>query len=315
MKNCLNHHFIIGLLIILSACNNQNVQVTYNNTPYVNEFEEEQPELTVFTYNNDTDTNFTTVGGTLIKLTKGQFIDKNGTNVRGLVTLKFREYHSISDMIYGKLSTVCDGKLLATDGMFYVNAQGESGDTLKLNTKKPLIIDFHLSNLDTAYYTFYNDKTTRNNFGWKRTGKIFIPEVWDTVSTESFLNKIRGVLNVVELGFINCDKFINTGNNGDIFATISCETDVPVACTIVMKNYKTMVTGNFNGETFTFKNIPLNEEAVLVCVGKAEGKYYLTIKDFKTSKGLKLTETMTVRTKEEAETELKKLNSIHPVNS
>jgi hypothetical protein len=314
MKYVLKSALFFLVINYLYSCSGEKKRSVSAPTPYENEFENQQPEILTFTFDSNTDTSFKTETGTQIKFTKNQFNNKDGLPAQGLIIFQFREYHKISEMVYGKLSTLSDGKIISTDGMFYLNAINQSGDTLTLNPLKPLEIAVHKNDKDSGYYTFYNDKRNKDNFNWKKGGKVFVPEVWDTVSVESFLNKVMNVLTVVELGFVNCDKFINNTNTCEITANINAEVDVPVFCTLVLKKYKSMVAGNFNGETFNFKNIPVDSDVVLVCIGKVDDKYYLVIKDIKASKGLKLNETLVVKTKEQAEDELKKLNTIHDIN-
>lgn len=296
------------------SCGNETKKNVSLPLPYENEFADVQPKLISFSFNSDRDTNFITDKGTKIKFSAGQFIGKDGKATAGSVNFQIREYHEVSEVLLGKLSTVSDGKLIATDGMFYLNAVGEKGDTLKLNPNKPVLIELPKNDKDSGYYVFYNDKINKSTFNWKKGGRVFVPEIWDTVSAESFESKVRNILSVVELGFVNCDKFIQNSNIGEIYATINSEDDIPVICTIVLKKYKSMVTGNFDGKAFTFKNIPLDEDAVLVCLGKVGEKYYLVQKEFKSVKDLKLNETLSPKTKEEAESELKKLNEIHRPN-
>lgn len=313
MKYILKSTLLFLVINYLYSCNGVKKRSVSAPTPYENEFENQQPKILTFTFDSNTDTSFKTETGTKIKFTKNQFNNKDGLPAQGLITFQFREYHKISEMVFGKLSTLSDGKIIATDGMFYLNAINQTGDTLTLNPLKPLEITTHKNDKDSGYYTFYNDKKIKDSFNWKKAGRVFVPEVWDTVSVESFLNKVMNVLTVVELGFVNCDKFINNSNNGEVITSINTNTDadVPAYCTIVLKKYKSMVAANFDGENFVFKNIPLNEEAVLVCVGKIENEYYLVVKEFITSNGLKLKETMIKKTKIDAENELKKLNNLH----
>lgn len=310
MKYSFNCILLILVSYAFCSCSKEKI-VSNNQTPYINDFSKEIPKTINFTLNTNVDTSFRTELGTKITLTKGQFVKKNGEVEIGKVNFQFREYHNISEMIFGKLSTKCDEKIIATDGMFYINALTQTGDTLFLNHQKPILIEFHKNDIDTGYYVFYDEKNNVESFNWIKGGRVFVPEIWDTVSEKSYLSKIVNVLSVIELGFINCDKFINEFNGTDITVEIGTDINVPAYCCIVLKKYKSMVAGYFDDSKFNFKNIPLNEDAILVCVGKLDEKYYLAMKEFKATKNKILKEQLILRTKEEVVAELSKLNKLH----
>lgn len=314
MENIIRKIFLLFVINYFVSCSGEKKVHLIAPTPYLNEFENDAPKILSHYVEADSDTVLETPSGAKITLTENQFTHVNGKKIEGNITVQVREYFSISEMLFGKLTTESDNRIIATDGMFYINAFDKKGDTLKLHPQKPILIELKKTEKDSGYYVFYDDKQNKNKFNWKKGNPVIVPEIWDTSSVKSYLSKIVNVLSVVELGFINCDKFIDNKDAAEITVTTNSDVEVPVFCTVVLKKYKSIVGGVFDGEKFSFKYLPFNEEAVLVCIGKVNEKYYLALKDFKITNGLKLNENLLPKSKIEAEQELRKLNNLHPTN-
>lgn len=74
--------------------------------------------------------------GTIITFPKECF-----GKVQGNVTIQLIECYSIQDMLLNGLTTITqDGEPLETDGMIYLNALSEQGDTLKIASNKKVIV-------------------------------------------------------------------------------------------------------------------------------------------------------------------------------
>lgn len=74
--------------------------------------------------------------GTVLFLPKGCFKNKNGKTVEENVRIELKEALSTSDMLLSNLTTIADGKLLASGGMIYLNATAD-GEELSINKEKP----------------------------------------------------------------------------------------------------------------------------------------------------------------------------------
>ncbi len=84
-----------------------------------------------FSINANINNNIVGKQGTVLYVPAGSIIQDNGTPVYGMINLQLKEYYSPADIIASKVSTLCDGKILETGGMFDVSAS-QNGKQLKV---------------------------------------------------------------------------------------------------------------------------------------------------------------------------------------
>jgi hypothetical protein len=175
--------------------------------------------------------------------------------VQGLVKIELIECYSIQEMILNGLSTqTTDGKLLESDGMIYLNALNEKGDTLEIMQGKVKVqmptkqrkeniqifegintssgITWDLTNEKLKIGEISNIIKQNQNNGPQievedpehnftiqpKTGQSQI--VIDKQIKNEFL--VNYVFNITEMGWINCDRYIE-GETQDLFVSVGKE--------------------------------------------------------------------------------------------
>ncbi|MDW5288038.1 hypothetical protein [Formosa sp. PL04] len=81
------------------------------------------------------------------------------------------------------------------------------------------------------------------------------------------------ILRTSKLGWINCDRFIRRTNIPFKLKIKNAGDDIRV--NMVFKSFKSIMPSHKTGDTFDFKNVPKNENVVLIAIKKDQGKLYL----------------------------------------
>ncbi len=89
------------------------------------------------------------------------------------------------------------------------------------------------------------------------------------------------ILRTSKLGWINCDRFVRTGNRIKYKLKIN-EAKGVTRVSMVFKSMNSVLSGRRSGKTFDFNLVPKNEDVVLIAIKKDEGKLYFDMVDAKT---------------------------------
>ena len=127
------------ILLIFNACSDQK-----NNSI---SFTPENPNYT-FLVENDKDTIIGGKGKVTFQISSNSFVKQNGSFYSGLVILKLTEAFSPLDMIENNLSTLSNGEILSSHGMFHLEAEDKDGQKLKINPTQPLSVSISTFTLD-----------------------------------------------------------------------------------------------------------------------------------------------------------------------
>lgn len=84
------------------------------------------------------------------------------------------------------------------------------------------------------------------------------------------------ILRASKLGWINCDRFINTQNNIR-YNVIMNDADGEIRLNMVFKSWRSVLSGRRSSKVFDFKMIPKNEKVLLIALKKYKGKMYLDV--------------------------------------
>ncbi len=118
----------------------------------------------------------------------------------------------------------------------------------------------------------------------------WVPGFGDEFSADYETDKI--VLTSSKLGWINCDRFLQT-----TWVDYTVQTDTSANVRVLMKKYKSFFINEYlNGDytttmrakgegKFIFRKIPANEEVLIVSTKKVNGKIMLAMENAKTSSG------------------------------
>ncbi|MES2432151.1 MAG: hypothetical protein V4556_14540 [Bacteroidota bacterium] len=97
--------------------------------------------------------------GTKISIPPMAFVDQNNSPVTGEVKIMLEEYYKYSDMVAANLTTMSDGKQLATGGMVYIKAmQNEKELQLKSFSQIALAMPTNKFDPEMQLFTSYNEE-------------------------------------------------------------------------------------------------------------------------------------------------------------
>lgn len=134
--------------------------------------------------------------------------------------------------------------------------------------------------------------------GWLAIGVNVIPPKY--ADNKSYLNKIREktvqnkgksinmlskmelnyyIFNSKQMGWINCDKFLNDPNP-KVNIVVSVADPVDDMLKFVFKDYKSFIAGRFENGAYYFDNIPKDKEITLMVLRYRKGKALVGFKEF-----------------------------------
>ncbi len=145
------------------------IALNFNDVLSINKFKEKS---TVYNFDNQLEKHLTYKSGTKVIIPENSFIDENGKDVQGEITIKYQEFRKPIDFILAGITMDIDdnGKnsFFNSGGMFKITAL-KNGKEIFLKKDKNIQVDFNLvgtiSNLN-----FYGLDTISNK--WKELAKI-----------------------------------------------------------------------------------------------------------------------------------------------
>jgi hypothetical protein len=93
---------------------------------------------------------------------------EDGASVNGKIEVNIIELTSGNDMFKSNAATVCDGRLLASGGSYFVGMESD-GKKLRIKKGKALLVDFPV-HTNSEMELFYGERNDENNMNWKRAG-------------------------------------------------------------------------------------------------------------------------------------------------
>lgn len=94
------------------------------------------------------------------------FVDENDIQVSGKITIELREVNTIKDFIKGGITTLSDGRVLASDGCYYLNAK-QNGKNLKLKDMYSVYASLPRTKNSEGMQFFKGDRKSTLNINWK----------------------------------------------------------------------------------------------------------------------------------------------------
>ncbi len=95
-----------------------------------------------------------------IKIPKNSFVDKNGKNIVGDVTIEYREFHDIGDVIISGIPMLYDSaeikRNFETAGMFDIKGS-QNGEPVFINTNKKVEVNLASHTDETKFNQYYLD--------------------------------------------------------------------------------------------------------------------------------------------------------------
>lgn len=155
-----------------------------------------------------------------------------------------------------------------------------------------------------------NNKTDETIAEYNKKFKANFEEKYNSNTIEdASINEINYYyFTTSNLGFINCDRFIQTDPSSLINYSVDLENESEAVINIVFKKYKSVLQVKSSEKTATFKKIPKNMEVTVVVLKYYNDKPYWAIKETTTSTGIQTGLVFEPISMEKLKAEIKKLN-------
>lgn len=124
--------------------------------------------------------------GLIVVVPKDAFVNSNGKNISGVVEFQLIEALTIKEMVLYGLKTVSPDGLLASGGMFYLNAKID-GEKVEINPSKPLYIEVPSPKLEDKMMAFEGRITKEGDLSWEKPRPLKKPLVTLPVEELDFL--------------------------------------------------------------------------------------------------------------------------------
>lgn len=129
-----------------------------------------------------------------------------------------------------------------------------------------------------------------------------------TIQKASSGNIMYYVFNSTDLGWINCDRFLNI--NPKINFVVKLDKDIETV-KIIFDRYKSIMDVFPVNGNYTFKGVPSGEKITIVAIKRVDDKPYLSVKETQTSTKVEKELTFQPVTMETLKTEIKKLDKFN----
>jgi hypothetical protein len=243
----------------------------------------------IFEVNNSSQELMTTKNGNQISIRKVVLKTKDGGNVDYPYTVFYTEYLTPKDYILNNLTTLSDGKVLETAGVYQVKVI-KDGQELQLKpnqTYRLALFNAIVSDPDMRLFgqTFVNQDSTQLNWLLNDEPKSIFPIVNNQGGVPRETPKY--FVFPSSFGFINVDKFLDY--DGKVTSNVNFTSENPSIDKIWLYLFfrKTnSIMPVYIGKTFP---LPLNEivEVIAVSVTK-EGEFFSYFNEITISEGLEV---------------------------
>ncbi|MEI7596772.1 MAG: hypothetical protein WCK02_13560 [Bacteroidota bacterium] len=224
------------------------------------------------------------------------------------VQIELKEFYTMSDYLKSDLPTISNGEMIQTGGVIYLNATQESNSKqqVKINPDKGVDVDFTIGKADPDMQVFIKDTRSPNSMNWVLPPQTKI--IWEMTETtldtkgniisekkfnskaewEAHLKaeenekkqeierqearvKFQSKLNIVNLGFINCDKFFNEPM---IQYEIAIDAKIKADYYLVYKDVRGVMCAQIENNKAVFGSVPSNKQAILIAVAIIDKQAY-----------------------------------------
>jgi len=311
-----NYFTVILVFITVFSCaeksNEQNLPSSINtDTITYSSFDNTSfREVQFFEINTNNENHIIGDKGTKVTIPKDCF-----GKIKGSVKIELIECYSIQDMLFNKLTTVTEkGEILASDGMIYLNAVSESGDTLEIASKKTIkvqmptkkldkemklfegeqhsnLISWNLSknkinfmvNSDEERDTFVVIETETSdsiNYGAIKYGETKGGEVVDKIKANSILSSY--IFNLTKLGWINCDKYLNEETK-DLIVNVGENTNRVQFYLVYNGAVSIIPCSVIDSTTVQFKSVPKGSSSIILALAIKNENLFFNSKLFEST--------------------------------
>lgn len=249
--------------------------------------------------------------GTILNFPMNAFECVDGTDPNEGLTIELSEYYSYADLLKSDLHTMSNGYMLETGGTINVNAQCKNSEAV-LQDGVVYDIEFPVKGwYKDGMQTFIGEEEAEGQVNWLASedgidsfdGIIWDEEweAWDTFYVEnpeppydislvvSGRRKNNAVLDKYmlssgELGYINCDRFLDEPNVTDF--VVNVDTTFNAGVRMVFKDIKSVMSGDqYERGKISFSGIPVGQVVTLVACSIKDDVPYLAMKEIRITEG------------------------------
>ncbi|MBX7224550.1 MAG: hypothetical protein K1X55_00840 [Chitinophagales bacterium] len=285
----LNLALVLLGLISMFACKREEIFTAQKEFTMKKFFAENQTKSEHFTVDAASYSSVIGKKGTVITILPNILQHQDGSPVTGNVKIELKEVFDKGDMVKSNIPTMSNGRLLISQGEFYINAT-QNGESLKIKPGNQ--IDIYVPNFTNENSTMVfrgdsipNDSTpdpTDSIIVWQPLDSTVIPPIFNDTSFDSIIDSSGGYFYfpLEGFGWINFDNFYDNNDytNFEIettggFDQSNCNVFV------VFRDIHSVMSAYYNQSAFVGANIPVGLQVTIVAIGKKDDQYYSSFKD------------------------------------
>jgi len=310
--------FLTIATLVFTGCN-QKTDIDFKaEIGKLNDILQKHEEPSQF-YSISTDSIVRVIGtkGTVIIINPSDLITENGQQISDSIEVELKELTDQNEMVRTNTQTVSNEKLLVSGGAYFINIKS-NGQQVKLKPDRKLKVEF--PKVDENEMTlFYGQRDSLGQLTWDSVPKKFeknpkLVSVRCTICGDKncqysrmatpeeaeLADKLYAEIELSNLGWINCDRFLEIENKTDLIVNFSPSEKISTAniylifkdINSVMQTY--FINDNEKIANNTFKNIPTGSNVRLIAYTLKEDKIFT----YSSNMTIKENETFTLALKE-----------------
>jgi hypothetical protein len=215
---------------------------------------------------------------------------QNGTVVAGALKIDYKLIQRKGDFIRYGIPTVSNRFPIESGGALDVRVSFNN-QPVNLVANKKIKIQYVDVAPKQGMKLYYNDPAIPANSGfmnWLISPDSLQVPVWD--SSVVFPQQKGYTVETPKTGWLHAGKLLDVAQPRTEVSVVTPDlfSNANTAVYMVFKNIRSVVqlTGNQAQRRFSFPNIPINQDVILVAISKAGDTYYLGFKEEKTTQGM-----------------------------
>lgn len=319
--------FLTILTLAFTSCNQKPTIDIKAEIGKLNDLLEKYEEPSQF-YSISTDSIIRIIGekGTVININPSDLITENGQQISDSIEVELKELTDQNQMFRTNTQTVSNGRLLVSGGAYFINIKSQ-GQQVKLKPDKTLKVEFPKL-VENEMTLFFGQRDSLGQLNWDSVPKTFekkpkLVSVRCTIcgnkncdysrmatpEEAELADKLYAEIELSNLGWINCDRFLEIENKTDLIVNFSPSEKINTAniylifkdINSVMQTYYVNENGKENNNIF--KDIPKDSKVRILAYTLKENKIF----SFSSDIAIKENEILTLAMKETSEVDFKTL--------
>lgn len=319
--------FLIITTLALTSCNQKPNLDIKAEIGKLNDLLQKYEEPSQF-YSISSDSIVKVIGekGTVISINPFDLITENGQQIGDSIQVELKELTDQNQMFRTNTQTIANGKLLVSGGAYFINLKS-NGQQVKLKPDRTLKVEFPKL-VENEMTLFYGQRDSLGQLTWDSVPKTFekkpkLVSVRCTICGDKYCqysrmaspeeaelaDKLYAEIELSNLGWINCDRFLEIENKTDLIVNFSPSEKINTSniylifkdINSVMQTY--YINDNEKTNNNVFKNIPKGANVRLVAYTLKENKIFTCSSNMT----IKENETLTLAMKETSDNDFKTL--------